>query len=315
MVDQLTPLLVILGPTASGKSRLGLEVAERLGGEIVSADAFAVYRGLDIGTDKPSLEDRQRVRHHLIDVAHPRERFSAGEFAKVASDAIEDIIGRGLTALVVGGTHFYVRALVKGIFPAPPRDRSTGARLAEEWEHDRDAVFQRLQSVDPEAAERIGPHDRQRLLRALEVYEVTGEPLTRHWRRHRHPPKYRILMVAPQRSRPELYARIDARADRLFASGLVEEVRRILTSGVPVDAHALKAIGYRQVVEMLEGRCDLETAIENTKRSSRHFAKRQITWLRGLLEEGLHWVPPAEEGGLPAITELWDQHTGGRRTI
>jgi tRNA dimethylallyltransferase len=168
--------------------------------------------------------------------------------------------------------------------------------------------------VDPEAAERINPRDRQRVLRALEIFQVTGETLTSHWQRHQRPPKYDALMVAPERPRSDLYARIDARADRLFASGLVEEVRRILASGVPVDAHALKAIGYRQVVEMLEGRCDLETAVENTKRSSRHFAKRQLTWMRGLREGSMHWVPPAEQGGVPATTNLWDQHTEGKRT-
>lgn len=314
MEEALTPLLVILGPTASGKSRLGLEVAELVGGEIVSADAFAVYQELDIGTDKPTPEDRRRVRHHLVDVADPRNRFSAGEFAQAASASIEDIVDRGRTAVVVGGTHFYIRALLEGLFPSPPRDPVQGERLAEEWERDPGSVFRRLQEVDPEAAERIGPQDRQRVLRALEVIELTGESLTSHWQRHQQPPRYLVLMVAPHRPRSDLYARIDARADRLFASGLVEEVQQILASGVPVDAHALKAIGYRQVVEMLEGQCDLKTAIDNTKRSSRKFAKRQLTWLRSLREGSLHWVPPAEQGGAPAITNLWDQHTGGRRT-
>jgi tRNA dimethylallyltransferase len=313
MENALTPLLVILGPTGSGKSRLGLEVAEQIGGEIVSADAFAVYRGLDIGTDKPTVEDRQRVPHHLVDVADPTVRFSAGEFAEAASASIDDIVGRGRSAVVVGGTHFYIRALLEGLFPSSPREPVHGKKLAEEWDRDPVSVFQRLLEVDPEAADRISPQDRQRVLRALEIYQVTGETLTSHWQRHQHPPKYRALMVAPKHSRSDLYARIDARADRLFASGLIEEVRRILASGVPVDAHALKAIGYRQVVEMLEGQCDLQTAIDNTKRSSRNFAKRQLTWLRGLREGSLHWVPPAEQGGAPAITNLWDQHTGGRR--
>jgi tRNA dimethylallyltransferase len=312
--NALTPLLVILGPTASGKSRLGLNVAEELDGEIVSADAFAVYRGLDIGTDKPTVDDRRRVRHHLIDVADPKDRFSAGEFAVAASAAIDDIVERGLTPIVVGGTHFYIRALLEGLFPSPPRDPAYSARLAEEWERDPDSVFQRLEEVDPDAAARINCRDRQRVLRALEVFDTTGATMTSHWQHHQHPAKYRALMVAPRRSRQDLYARIDARADRLFASGLVEEVRRILASGVPVDAHALKAIGYRQVVELLEGECDLATAVDNTKRSSRKFAKRQLTWLRGLLEEDLRWVPPAEKGGGPAITTLWDQHTGGRQT-
>jgi len=162
---ELAPLLVIAGPTASGKSRLGLEVAERLGGEIVSADAFAVYRGLDIGTDKPAPEDRRRVRHHLIDVADPRERFSAGEFTDQARAAIDDITSRDLTAVVVGGSHFYIRALLVELF----RDPEIGARLAGEWASDPASVFRRLEEADPEAAENIDPHDRQRVLRALRL--------------------------------------------------------------------------------------------------------------------------------------------------
>jgi tRNA dimethylallyltransferase len=307
------PLLVILGPTASGKTSLGLEVAEMLGGEIISADAFAVYRGLDIGTDKPSPEEQRRVRHHLVDVADPKTRFSAGAFADLASAAIDDIAHRGITAVVVGGTHFYIRALVEGLFPAPPRDRMTGDRLAEEWRRDSASVFRHLQEVDPEAARRIGPNDRQRVLRALEVFDMTGEPLSSHWKRHQTPQKFDPLLAAPRRSRSELYARIDARVERLFASGLVEEVERILASSVPVEAHALRAIGYREVVEMLKGSCDLEVAIKNTKRSSRKFAKRQLTWLRGLREGTLHWVPPVEDGGAAAVTGLWKMHTEERR--
>ena len=307
------PLLVILGPTASGKTSLGLEVAETWGGEIVSADAFAVYRGLDIGTDKPSLEERRRVRHHLVDVADPKERFSAGAFTDQASAAIDDITGRGLMAVVVGGTLFYIRALLEGLFPAPPRDATIGARLAAEWRQDPSTLFRKLQEVDDEAARRIGPHDRQRVLRALEVYERTGEPITSHWRRHQTAPKFTPLLVAPRRSRSALYARIDARVERLFASGLVEEVERILASSVPVDAHALRAIGYRQVVDLLQETCSLEAAIENTKRASRKFAKRQLTWLRGLREGTLHWVPPVEDGGAAAVTRLWEMHTDERR--
>jgi tRNA dimethylallyltransferase len=309
----LPPLLLILGPTASGKSGLGLEVAELLGGEIVSADAFTVYRGLDIGTDKPAPEDRRRIPHHVIDVADPRQRFSAGQFVDRAKAAIDDIADRGRTPIVVGGTHFYIRALLVGLFPAPPRDPEISARLADEWTRDPAAIFRRLEECDQTAAKKIGPDDRQRVLRALEVFDATGEPLSSHWERHQPPPTFDPLLVAPSRSRAELYARIDARVDSMFASGMVEEVRRILASGVPVDAHALKAIGYREVLNMLQGGCDLETAIDNTKRSSRRFAKRQLTWLRGVHEGALHWVPPAEQGGAPAVANLWDQHTEGRR--
>jgi tRNA dimethylallyltransferase len=314
MEQALTPLLVILGPTASGKSGLGLEIAERLGGEIISADAFAVYRGLDIGTDKPTPEHRRRIRHHLVDVADPRTRFSAGEFAQAAAAIIVGIRDRGCIPIVVGGTHFYIRALLNGLFPSPPRDPGIGMRLADEWSRDRASVYARLEEVDPDSAQRIGSHDRQRVLRALEVFELTGKALSTHWSQQRPVSRYAALLAAANRPRADLYARIDARAEKIFASGLVKEVQQILASGVPADAHALKAIGYRQVVDLLQERCDLQTAIENTKRSSRRFAKRQLTWLRGLREGTLHWVPPVEHGGVPAVTDLWFQHTGGRST-
>lgn len=289
-----------------------MEVAERLGAEIVSADAFAVYRGLDIGTDKPSIEDRKRIRHHLVDVADPIEAFSAGAFAEAARAAISDIETRGRTAIVAGGTHFWIRALVVGLFPSPPRDPEIGARLAALWESDPESMWQRLHNIDPEAAERIGGRDRQRILRALEVFEATGEPMTSHWRRQQSGARYDPLFVVPNLNRQKLYAKIDARADHLFSSGLVKEVERILASGVPRDAHAFKAIGYREVVEMLQGRCDLATAIENTKKASRNLAKRQLTWLRRLREGTVHRVAPAGQGGASAVIGLWQQHTKGR---
>jgi tRNA dimethylallyltransferase len=299
------PLLLIVGPTASGKSRLGVEVAERLGGEIISADAFAVYRGLDIGTDKPGAEALSRVHHHLIDVADPRNRFSAGAFAAAARQTIAQIRGRGVTPVVVGGTHFWVHALLRGLFPSPPHNPELIQRLAADWERSPDGLYRRLMDVDPAAASKIGAGDRQRVIRALEVYEATGQPISEHWKQHTIGGPYLPLMVAPKRPRQELYAKIDARVDVMFASGLREEVRRILASGVPRDAHALKAIGYRQVVEFLDGRRSLESAVAETKTASRRLAKRQLTWLRGMTESSPHWVPPVESGGSEAVIRLW----------
>jgi tRNA dimethylallyltransferase len=303
--SQAFRLLLIVGPTASGKSRLGLEVAEALDGEIVSADAFAVYRGLDIGTDKPDAAARRRVRHHVIDIADPHERFSAGAFVEAASSAIDEIRKRGRTPVVVGGSHFWIRALLLGLFPVPPRDQEMVDRLADEWRRDSAVTFARLQACDPAAAAKIGPQDRQRVLRALEVYEATGTPISEHWAEHRRSSHIDPVLVAPERPRSELYAKIELRVDAMFASGLMEEVRRILASGVPRDAHALKAIGYRQSIEHLEGLCDLESAIRNTKAASRRLAKRQLTWLRGLTEGELHWLPPAEHGGADEILRVW----------
>jgi len=306
------PLLLIVGPTASGKSRLGLEVAEALDGEIVSADAFAVYRGMDIGTDKPDLEARRRVRHHLIDIVDPTEVFSAGAFVEAASACIADIRARGVTPVVVGGTHFWIRALLYGLFPSPAREPGLVAELAREWELDPVATFDRLERVDPVAAGRIGPRDRQRILRALEVFEATGTPISHHWEAHRSKRFFDPIMLAPARPRAELYDKIDSRVDVMFASGLREEVGRILASGVPRDAHALKAIGYRQLVQFHSGECDLESAIHNTKAASRQLAKRQLTWLRGLTDDAPQWIPPAEEGGTEQALRAWSDKVGGR---
>ena len=304
----MTDILIIMGPTGSGKSGLAVEVAERLDGEIVSADAFAVYRGMDIGTDKPSVQVQRGIPHHLLDILDPTQPFSAGDFVSNADKAITGILNRNRVPLVVGGTNFYIRALLFGLFPSPPHDPVLRARLEHEWDLDSQSVFEKLVDLDPEAATLIGPADRQRILRALEVGELSGEPISAHWRRHQKTFRYNALLIAPHRLRPDLYAKIDARVDTMFAGGLIEEVRRILDSGVPSDSHSLKAIGYREVVNMLSGRLDREEAVERTKRSSRKLAKRQLTWLRG--EGRLHWVPPLEQDGADTVCELWSEFLG-----
>ncbi len=302
------PLLVITGPTASGKSSLGLAVAEMVGGEIVSADAFAVYRGMDIGTDKPDREARARVPHHLIDILDPAESFSAGAFAAIADAAIAGIAARGRPPLIVGGSLFYIDALLFSLFPSPPPDPEVRAGLRDAWDRDPDGLFSRLEKVDPLAADRIDRADRQRIVRALEVYETTHEPISAHWKRHERRTRYNALLVAPERGRDDLYARINSRVERMFSAGLIDEVARILSSGTPNEAHALKAIGYREVVQFLSGFADLETTIENTKSATRRFAKRQLSWLRNQREGHLEWVAPTEEGGAARVETLLSDH-------
>ena len=302
-------LVVLVGPTASGKSALAVALAERLGGEIVSADAFAVYRGLDIGTAKPGPEDRGRVPHHLIDVADPRERYSAGMFVRDADAAIAGIRARGCTAVVVGGTMFYVRALLRGLFPEPPRDEELRRALEAQWRSDPDTVRARLAELDPEAAARLAPGDRQRILRAVEVATAAGRPMTALWREHPLPQtRYpaRLLGIAPPR--PDLHATIAARVGSMYARGLADEVHGLLAAGVPREAHALKAIGYRECVRVLDGECTVEQARERTATATRRLAKRQLTWLRGTA--GIAWLGAVGEAAVAAAVGLLEAERG-----
>jgi tRNA dimethylallyltransferase len=308
----MSDLVVIVGPTAAGKTALGVELAARLGGEVVSADAFAVYRGLDIGTAKPDATARSRVPHHLVDIADPRQRYSAGEFVRDADAAIADITARGRRPIVVGGTLFYVRALLHGLFPEPDKDPSLRHALEREWRADPDAVRRRLASIDPEAAGRIAPADRQRILRALEVGIGAGKPMSELWREARRGrPRYRFSMLGLKPPRPQLHARIAARVREMFAAGFVGEVRRLLAVGVSAEAHAMKAIGYRECCRVVAGRWTEDEAQSATLIATRQFAKRQLTWLRG--ELAVSWL---SSGGGDALAEALSrlEASGGSRS-
>lgn len=282
-------LVVVAGPTAAGKTTLGAALAERLGGEVVSADAFAVYRGMDIGTAKPPGELRRRIPHHLIDIADPREPYSAGSFVRDAELAIAAIRARGRVPVVVGGTHFYVRALLHGLFVEPPKDPALRARLEADWDADPAAVRTLLQTVDPESAARIPPRDRQRTLRALEVGLVAGRPMSELWRTQQPTAAARdhvMLGIVPPRA--ELHARIEARVGSMLAAGLLDEVRSLLLQGVPRGAQALKAIGYRECARVLDGEWSVDRARDEMTVATRRLAKRQLTWLRS--EPAVEWL-------------------------
>lgn len=277
-------LLVITGPTATGKTALGVEAALAFRGEVVSADSMQVYRGMDIGTAKPTAEEMRGVPHHLIDAADPREDFSAAKYVELASAAVEDIRARGRLPIVVGGTGLYIDALLRGTaFAAAPDDPALREEL--EAEYDRiggDAFREKLRAVDPERAERLAPGDKKRLVRAYEIYILTGETITEHDRRSQEvPPRYAALKLALDfRERETLYERIDRRAAKMFDDGLVDEVRSLLDGGVPLDSTAMQAIGYKEVAAHLRGECSLAEAVELVQRRSRQYAKRQLTWLR-----------------------------------
>jgi len=284
-----TDAIVVVGPTAAGKTAMGAALALRLGGEVISADAFAVYRGLDIGTAKPDRELRRQIPHHLVDIADPAERYSAGMFLRDADAAIAAIRERGKMPVVVGGTHFYVRALLWGLFPEPPKDAALRRRLAAEWDERPEALRDELARLDADSARRIAPADRQRTLRALEVCLVSGRPMSVLWREHgRDAPRYRVRMLGLNPPRAELHARIATRVESMFAAGLVREVAGLLAEGLSQEVHALKAIGYRESCGVLRGEWTTADAVERSIAATRRLAKRQLTWLRG--ETGVEWL-------------------------
>lgn len=278
----IAPVIAVLGATATGKSEVGLALAEELRGEIVNADALQVYRGFDVGTAKPSPEERARVPHHLVDILDPHERWSAGEFARRAREAIAGIEERGNVPVVVGGSGLYLRALFQGISPIPPGDPDVRRELRNLLENKGlPVLFQELERADPETAARLGEGDTQRILRALEVARVSGRPLS-EWIREQPFGTQRIKAVQVGLTLPRgvLYDRIAGRVARMVEQGWVEEVARLLAQGLDPGLPAFQAIGYRQLVRHLEGEWSLDTAIEETVKATRRFAKRQETWFR-----------------------------------
>jgi tRNA dimethylallyltransferase len=308
------PLPIVLGPTAAGKSALALELAEALGGEIVSADALQVYRGFDVGTAKPSPEEQRRVRHHLIDVLDPDEAYSAGEFARRARAAIGEIEARGRVPLVAGGSGLYLRALTEGISPVPRSDPEVRVGLRRRLEAEGLApLAAELARLDPETASRLGSGDTQRVLRALEVAVTSGRPLSR-WIAGQpfgaeRVPAVKIGLTLP---RAILYDRITRRAVRMVERGWVEEVEGLLQQGYRPDAPAFQAIGYRQIAAHVLGERSLASALEETIRETRRFAKRQLTWFRR--EPGVEWHDALDLAGrIPHLIDSLERRGFWRR--
>lgn len=281
--------LLVLGATATGKSAVALALARSAGGEIVNADALQAYRGLDIGTAKPTAVERAQVPHHLFDVLDPRERFSAGEFARRARATIAGIAARGGWPIVVGGSGFYVRALVEGLSPLPPADerlRETLRRRAAR--QGAGVLYRELAVLDPAAASRLAPGDSQRIVRALEVTLSTGRPFSRWLAAPPAEPRLVATKVGLTLPRLVLYDRIGARVRAMVDAGWLDEVTRLLREGVPPESPAFQAIGYRELVRCVRGECGLAQAVEDIVLATRRFAKRQETWFRR--ERGVHWV-------------------------
>ena len=284
-------IICIAGPTASGKTALAATLAKELNGEVVSCDSMQVYRRMDIGTAKPTLEEMQGIPHHMIDVAEPWEDFSVSRYCEMAAPIVDDIISRGKTAVIAGGTGLYMDSLIRGNAFAP--FPATGVRERLEAQADAEgmeAMLSRLRAVDPDVARRLHLSDRKRILRALEVYLETGETITEHNRKTQAvPPRYSPLWLGLDFARRgELYRRIDLRVGLMLEQGLVEEIRGLLADGIPEKATAMQAIGYKEFVDALDGRCTIEEAADQVRQSSRRYAKRQLTWFRR--NKAIHWL-------------------------
>ena len=277
------PLLVIAGPTAAGKSSFALQLAERWPIEIVSADSVQIYRGLDIGSAKPSEAEQARVVHHLIDIREPDARYSAAEFVADADRVIANAWSRGKLPVVVGGTGLYLRSLIQGLFQGPPSDVERRAELEREAERDgADALHARLASIDPESAARLHANDVRRVVRAIEVYELTGRTLAAHHEDHQlAEARYDAKVFVVDRPREVLDARIHRRCEAMLRAGLVDETAALLDAGVPADAPAFATLGYRHAVEHLQGTLPSDGLLERFAIDTRRFARRQRTWFKG----------------------------------
>jgi tRNA dimethylallyltransferase len=292
-------LVVILGPTASGKTALSLHVAERLQGEIISCDSVAVYRELEIGTAKPSQQERWRVAHHQVDIAGPQELVTAGDYSRLARQAIADISARGHLPIVVGGSGLYLRALLEGLFAGPPRSEELRSRLRERAaERGSDYLHKLLRRIDPAAAQTIHANDVPKVVRALEVSLSARAPMTNLWRQGRDALQgYRILRIGLNPDREALYARINQRAREMFSAGLLEETRMLADQYGPAIC-PLNSLGYKQAMQHLNGELSLEQAIIAAQQGHRNYAKRQMTWFRR--EPEVHWIT---EFGSDAATQ------------
>ncbi len=283
-------LLVICGPTASGKTALAVACAKKLDGEVVSADAYLIYRGLNIGTAKPSADEMGGIVHHLIDVAEPSERFSVSDYERLATAAVEDILARGKVPVLCGGTGFYLKSvLFRSSFGSSPADEELRKKYAELAKTEgKEALHARLAAVDPESAAALHCNDVKRVIRALEIYELTGK---RKSDQRDGAPKYAYEAFAVAYPREELYRRIDARVQSMASRGLVGEVEGLLLRGVPESAQSMQAIGYKEVVEGLKNGLNLSTMSDIIAKNTRNYAKRQLTFFKKL--PNLHWLAPA----------------------
>lgn len=288
------PLLVLIGPTAVGKTRLSLDIAKSWKAEIISGDSMQVYRGMDIGTAKINEEEREGIPHHLIDICDPEQPYSAAEFQAGARRAIEEIAARGKLPFIVGGTGLYVESVCYEYrFAENGSDEEfRSAQEAFAAENGAAALHQRLAAIDPEAAQRLHPNDQRRVIRALEVHHLTGMTFTEQQKGQKKESPYELCIIGLTMDRAELYRRIELRIDMMLEQGLVEEVERLMKRDLPPHAVPMQALGYKEIAEYLRGHCTLDAAVERLKRDTRRFAKRQLSWFRHM--DHIHWIDMGE---------------------
>ncbi len=281
-------VLTLVGPTAVGKTHVAVSIAQKISGEIISADSRQIYKDLNIGTAKPNADEQRRVRFHLIDCVPPDESYSCGQFARAAEQKIKEILGRGQTPIVCGGTGLYIRALFHPLHKLPESDERIKAKLMAEYnKHGIEHLYARLLRVDPEWAQKITPQDKQRILRGLEVYEISGKTITALTQTKRKKSRFLPHYAGLTMPRDELYDRINQRFDRMIEQGLVAEVRTLLDRGIDPTSSALRTIGYKEIVEYINGILTLAQVVEKAKRRTRNFAKRQLSWFNNI--EGIEW--------------------------
>ena len=302
-----TRLLCLLGPTAVGKTEIAIRLAQHLDAEIVSVDSRQIYRQMDIGTAKPTHEERRAAPHHLIDCVDISQPFSVADYQTLADTAIADIQNRGKRVLLVGGAGLYFRSIVDGLFEGPGADAALREQLEREaTQHGVDILHERLRNCDPKSAERIHPNNVARVIRALEVYELTGTPMSEHQQQwHQESQRYPFIAFCLTMPRALLYQRIEQRVDVMLANGLVAEVESLLAAGYARDTVALRSFGYKELIVYLDGKCTYLEAVEQLKQNTRRFAKRQLTWFRK--DTRIEWI---DRNSIPDIVKYLLEEIG-----
>lgn len=304
-------VLILVGPTASGKTAVSLLLARRLNGEIVSADSRQMYRYLDIGTAKPRKEEMGEINHYFLDVLTPDQDFNAGEFGKQGRSVIEAIFRSGKQPIVVGGSGLYIQSLIDGFFEGPSKDEETRKHLYDRLHREGvEVLLQELRKIDPASAARMLPTNTRRIVRALEVFYLTGIPISELQKMNKPQRTFEPVFAGLAWERKALYERIDRRVDAMLAAGLVNEVESLQRRGYDISLNALQTVGYQEVFQFLDGSIDYETMVESIKRNSRRFAKRQLTWFRR--DRRIHWFPVESEKDFPTVAQEIVQYFRGR---